>query len=661
MSKEPRTHDDGRNDKQRAQQAREQEMEHERSQQRDQRTQEVDEERSRSRKMTPGGTDRPDGAQLREDATPRQRIAYEKDEPGFVERMAEEKQRPDFIERTLPEDPSDHFGQLTRDNVNPDIPSSKTREGGIADPNTLKMDQSQQGEQPPQAENQPEQWPQHQKVPSVSEYDKGEEGQQPKGKTAPREGEAPPIEPLRTASINEPPGSNVLPGDGAGPNQLPGDGTALPPGTELPELTLTDIDPDRIPVQPEAITETSLTVTGIGLHQCVRGAVRRRGSADHVVSTQTQLKANVPIAPAEGAYDVEVQRGEDLSDVLVFEIVPPRRVWRPVGQAREAKAQAEEERAGEQAGEEEQRQALGETAMGIPVVIKASGGMPVTVAANGRGTPMEVAANGYGLAVTQVANGLPVVGLAGGGTSAQVSQFLSRTTGLDATHTNAYTALIDGLVADGVWTKLDALYVFATQNTTNALLNLKSASYTPTVAGTLTFTADDGYKLSGGGTSYINTNFNASTAGGNYTQNSAHLSVWIFSTDAILGGGIGTASGANQQYVFENYGGGGTAYYRINCTDGGVNGAVASGVGHALGNRSSASAMQGYRNGVSIISGSSTSTGMNNSNFTFPNLRDGETDDGVCSGGSIGGSLTAGEVTSLYNRLRTYMTAVGVP
>ena len=33
--------------------------------------------------MTPGGTDRPDGAVLRDDATARQRIAYEKDEPGF--------------------------------------------------------------------------------------------------------------------------------------------------------------------------------------------------------------------------------------------------------------------------------------------------------------------------------------------------------------------------------------------------------------------------------------------------------------------------------------------------------------------------------------------------------------------------------------------------
>ena len=281
----PRTHDDGRNEKQRAQQARELEMEHERSRARDQRTHEDDEERSKSRKMTPGGTDRPDGAQLRDDATPRQRIAYEKDEPGFVERMAEEKQRPDFIERTLPEDPSDHFGQLTRDNVTPDIPSSKTREGWIVDPNTLQMDQSQRGEQPPPVEGQPEQ----------------------------REGEAPPIEPLRTASINEPPGSNVLPGLETGPVQPP-------EGAELPPLVLTDISPDSVVVG--SAPDLVLTVTGSGFGPNCVVMVDDEDMPTTLVNSTT-LTASIPVAAAADIVDVEVARGEDLSDVLTFEFVAP--------------------------------------------------------------------------------------------------------------------------------------------------------------------------------------------------------------------------------------------------------------------------------------------------------------------------------------------------
>jgi len=49
--------------------------------------------------------------------------------------------------------------------------------------------------------------------------------------------------------------------------------------------------------------------------------------------------------------------------------------------------------------------------MAWPVVIKPSGGLPVTVAANGRGTPMTLATNGYGIPVTFAANALPVVGI----------------------------------------------------------------------------------------------------------------------------------------------------------------------------------------------------------------------------------------------------------
>jgi hypothetical protein len=53
--------------------------------------------------------------------------------------------------------------------------------------------------------------------------------------------------------------------------------------------------------------------------------------------------------------------------------------------------------------------------MGWPIVIVASGGIPVTESANGFGTPVEVAANGYGTPVTVVASGgLPVLGTGGG-------------------------------------------------------------------------------------------------------------------------------------------------------------------------------------------------------------------------------------------------------
>ena len=45
------------------------------------------------------------------------------------------------------------------------------------------------------------------------------------------------------------------------------------------------------------------------------------------------------------------------------------------------------------------------------------------------------------------------------------------------------STLIDGLVSDGVWAKLDALYVLAQQNQTDALLNLVGTSYSLTTLG----------------------------------------------------------------------------------------------------------------------------------------------------------------------------------
>src|SRR6185295_16016176 len=152
--------------------------------------------------------------------------------------------------------------------------------------------------------------------------------------------------------------------------------------------------------------------------------------------------------------------------------------------------------------------------MPTPVVTVAAGGLPVvdvTATFPKLGLPVTEALNGRGIAVTKVAaNGLPVTfkvagnewpfppnpppTSGGGGTaSPEVSQWLARATGLDAAHIAADTALIDGLVADGVWSKLDALYFFATQNSATAQLNLISSSYPATANGLPTFTVDRGF------------------------------------------------------------------------------------------------------------------------------------------------------------------------
>src|SRR5712664_2840319 len=91
---------------------------------------------------------------------------------------------------------------------------------------------------------------------------------------------------------------------------------------------------------------------------------------------------------------------------------------------------------------------------------------------------------------------LPLANAPSGGCS-QATTFIARTSGLSGTETTAYTNLICGLVTDGVYSTLDALYIFATNTTTTANLNLISTNFGLTGATPPTFSADHGYTGNG--------------------------------------------------------------------------------------------------------------------------------------------------------------------
>lgn len=246
---------------------------------------------------------------------------------------------------------------------------------------------------------------------------------------------------------------------------------------------------------------------------------------------------------------------------------------------------------------------------------------------------------------------------AAGGDAPQTTAFLARTSGLDATHTNAYKALINGLVADGVWAKLDLLNIFATQDVTTALLNLVSTSFSPaTTSNAPTFAADRGYTGNGTNAS-INASYNPSTAGGNYTQNSAHYSSWV----VISNNGVWELGTEANTALIASFSG--NIHMRIN--DSTTSGAIAAstgGTGHYIASRTSSTVRTGYVNGASIGSaGSATSAAPANANFLslFVAGQSGTSDQVAAT--SIGGALTGTDASNFYNRMRTYMTAVGVP
>lgn len=267
-------------------------------------------------------------------------------------------------------------------------------------------------------------------------------------------------------------------------------------------------------------------------------------------------------------------------------------------------------------------------------------------------------------AIQQMLLGTSAAG-GGGGFGAEANAFLARTSGLDATHTNAYGALIDGLVADSIWSKLDMLHIYATQDSTTALLNLVSTSFNGTANGSPTFTTDRGYTGATGTSVYINPGFQPSAGGHLYTANSCHASAWSLTNSnsgtAILGcfdSANGTNTDIYPQYSDNN------AYGRIN--SGAIAGvSVADSLGHYISNRPDSTTAISYKDGSSILSnGSAAATTLSTRSILILSLNSNGTVAGSprqVAMASIGAGLTGTDATNFYNRLRTFMTAVGVP
>lgn len=246
----------------------------------------------------------------------------------------------------------------------------------------------------------------------------------------------------------------------------------------------------------------------------------------------------------------------------------------------------------------------------------------------------------------------------------EATDFLARTSGLDATHQSRYTTLICGLVTDSVWTKLDALYIFATADTTTAALSLVNATYNLTITGSFTFAADTGW-TGDGGTTYMNTNFNPSTAGGQYARNSASVGAYVRTSRSSsaaygeLGLNDNVVSLIRMLPLFS-----GDLYY---CALNGFQTTIANtnAQGSWIQSRTSSSLVTLYKNGSSFGTASDTSTALINGNiYVFaenilgvgPQLYS----EDQLSATFIGSSLSSTDASNISSRINTYMTAYGV-
>ena len=106
--------------------------------------------------------------------------------------------------------------------------------------------------------------------------------------------------------------------------------------------------------------------------------------------------------------------------------------------------------------------------------------------------------------------------------------------------------LMLGLKSSGAWAKLDLLHVFATNATSDAaaLVQWKSGFPQGTLVNSPTFTANQGF-IGNGGNAYIDTNFDPTISGINYTQNNAsrYFFPYAFNGAGPMDGLVGAENG----------------------------------------------------------------------------------------------------------------------
>lgn len=237
--------------------------------------------------------------------------------------------------------------------------------------------------------------------------------------------------------------------------------------------------------------------------------------------------------------------------------------------------------------------------------------------------------------------------------------FARMTTPPTTTRKDEINTLIVGLKTAGIWSKMDAMYVLAAADEQAALLNWVADTNNATAENSPSFVADSGF-AGNGSTSFINTNYNPSTDGVHYEQNSASFGYLCLSDGVSNVVSNGVVVGGNYLYSLPY-----TDIYHRMCVNynsyDGVKTAVTSAKHYAIGVRD-ATVLYLYLDG--------TQTALPAVSYAVPNGN-------VYMGGTnvgpalaepnnyryaccfLGSALDSTEAVALTTLLEAYMDAVG--
>jgi hypothetical protein len=248
--------------------------------------------------------------------------------------------------------------------------------------------------------------------------------------------------------------------------------------------------------------------------------------------------------------------------------------------------------------------------------------------------------------------------VASGGTSysAEATALFARmSTQPDDTRKGLINTFIVGLTTASLWTKLDALYVFAAGDTQAALLNWKGATFDASEVGSPVFTADRGYASAAG--AYIDSNMAQNVGGTQYTQHAGVFGCYnnVAGTDGQYL--MGLVTNGSTRVIPKTALGGGNWRQNTGTTVTIPDGTVASRVGAWSVVRENSTTQTIRQNGAQIHSGAANSTALIAENFVFLRASGADGSGRVATG--IIGAFTGAEEATYRGLELTFLTAIG--
>jgi len=255
----------------------------------------------------------------------------------------------------------------------------------------------------------------------------------------------------------------------------------------------------------------------------------------------------------------------------------------------------------------------------------------------------------------------------GAGTDPDAQAFFDRVTTaggtLSATEQTAVNTLVVQMKADGIWSKMKAIYPMVGASAAACAQNLKSSSFTGTFNGGWTFSSTGA--TPNGTSAYMDTSFNNQ---GNWTSTSNGSMGFISRTNPSAGVqcdmGSGTiASGANSSTIYSRFSGD-QFYSGLNCISVVPGSSNTSSIGFFVTSRTTSSTYTRHKRGSSTIDTTVTENVGTNPNTTIylgagnnsgsgSNYSNREYD--FCF---IGDGLTQTQVDNYWTALQTFNTSL---